>query len=39
MIHWGEKGIPECPEAWLVRTARNREIDRFRRNAVERKYA
>jgi RNA polymerase sigma-70 factor, ECF subfamily len=28
---WSESGIPENPTAWLVTTARNRAIDRIRR--------
>ncbi len=30
---WPVKGIPLKPAAWLARTARNRAIDRFRRDA------
>jgi RNA polymerase sigma-70 factor (ECF subfamily) len=29
---WQVKGIPESPEAWLVRVARNQHIDMVRRN-------
>ena len=29
---WGVDGVPEHPRAWLVRTARNRAIDRIRRH-------
>jgi RNA polymerase sigma-70 factor (ECF subfamily) len=28
---WPFQGVPACPEAWLVRAARNRAIDRLRR--------
>ncbi|MBT3536346.1 MAG: RNA polymerase sigma factor [Rhodospirillaceae bacterium] len=31
--HWPADGIPEQPRAWLLRTARNRAIDHFRRDA------
>ncbi|SFS20517.1 RNA polymerase sigma factor [Yoonia litorea] len=30
---WPEAGIPDSPAAWLIRTARNIAIDRFRRDA------
>ena len=30
---WGKQGIPENPRAWLLRTARNKAIDRLRRKA------
>ena len=29
---WGSRGIPENPRAWLARAARNRAIDRIRRD-------
>ncbi len=32
---WPRDGLPENPAAWIVRTARNRAIDRLRR---ERRY-
>jgi RNA polymerase sigma factor (sigma-70 family) len=31
--HWPADGIPDNPAAWLMRTARNRGIDRLRRDA------
>ncbi|ETK37872.1 RNA polymerase subunit sigma-24 [Microbispora sp. ATCC PTA-5024] len=31
---WGRDGVPRRPGAWLTTTARNRAIDRLRRNAV-----
>ncbi|MER3389777.1 MAG: sigma-70 family RNA polymerase sigma factor [Microcella sp.] len=31
--HWKLGGIPDNPAAWLLTTARNRAIDRLRRNA------
>lgn len=30
---WPDAGVPEQPRAWLLRTARNKAIDRFRRDA------
>ncbi|MCR9212909.1 MAG: RNA polymerase sigma factor [Proteobacteria bacterium] len=31
--HWGPRGIPESPRAWLLQTARRKAIDRLRRDA------
>ncbi len=33
MTRWPATGIPDSPAAWLIRTARNTAIDRFRRDA------
>ena len=33
---WGERGIPAKPGAWLTTTARNRALDRVRREAAMR---
>jgi len=33
---WGERGVPDNPEAWIVTTARNRAIDRLRRDRIGR---
>jgi len=33
---WPERGVPDNPEAWIVTTARNRAIDRLRRERVGR---
>jgi RNA polymerase sigma-70 factor (ECF subfamily) len=30
---WGVDGVPELPRAWIIKTARNKAIDRFRREA------
>jgi len=30
---WRETGVPEFPRAWLIRTARNKAIDRLRRQS------
>src|SRR6185295_16647863 len=30
---WRTAGVPEFPRAWIVQTARNRAIDRLRRQA------
>ena len=36
---WPESGVPDNPGAWLMATAKNRAIDRFRRSALlERKH-
>lgn len=32
---WPVTGLPENPGAWLMRTARNRAIDHFRRSALQ----
>src|SRR5215471_16587443 len=29
---WDESGVPENPRAWIIQTARNKAIDRIRRN-------
>jgi RNA polymerase sigma-70 factor, ECF subfamily len=34
---WGERGIPSKPGAWLTTTAKNRALDRVRREAALRK--
>jgi RNA polymerase sigma-70 factor (ECF subfamily) len=31
---WRESGVPDFPRAWIVRTARNKAIDRMRRQAL-----
>ena len=31
---WARDGVPDDPGAWLITTARNRAIDRIRRNRV-----
>ncbi len=31
--HWPAAGVPPNPVGWIIRTARNRAIDRFRREA------
>src|SRR5580658_2120290 len=28
---WGAAGVPDCPSAWLIQTARHKAIDRMRR--------
>ncbi len=38
LVRWREDGVPDSPDAWLVRTAHNKAIDGFRRRAVERKH-
>src|SRR6204780_2659199 len=31
---WPAAGVPESPRAWIVQTARNKAIDRFRRQTL-----
>src|SRR6478736_2601484 len=31
---WPETGVPDNPGAWLMATAKNRAIDRLRRNSM-----
>ena len=31
---WAATGVPENPSAWLIKTGRNKAIDRIRREAV-----
>ena len=31
---WAESGVPPSPAGWIITTARNRAIDRFRRESV-----
>ena len=33
---WPDRGVPDNPEAWIVTTARNRAIDKLRRDRVGR---
>jgi RNA polymerase sigma-70 factor (ECF subfamily) len=35
--HWPRDGVPRNPGAWLTTTARNRAVDRLRREATERR--
>jgi RNA polymerase sigma-70 factor (ECF subfamily) len=37
--NWPDRGVPENPTAWLFTTARNRAIDRLRRERVGREKA
>ena len=32
--HWPEKGIPPSPAGWIITTAKNRAIDRLRRESL-----
>lgn len=32
--HWGRDGVPRSPGAWLTTTARNRAVDRLRRESL-----
>jgi RNA polymerase sigma-70 factor (ECF subfamily) len=33
LVHWPQSGIPPAPAGWIITTARNRAIDRLRRDA------
>ncbi|MGE0784855.1 MAG: RNA polymerase sigma factor [Sandaracinaceae bacterium] len=33
LAQWPEEGVPDVPRAWILRTARNKAIDRIRRSA------
>ena len=33
VVKWPEEGMPDQPRAWLIRTARNKAVDRVRRRA------
>jgi RNA polymerase sigma-70 factor (ECF subfamily) len=33
VVQWPQAGVPDQPRAWLVRTARNKAVDRVRRQA------
>ena len=33
VAHWRAGGVPDAPRAWIIRTARNKAIDRIRRQA------
>ena len=39
LVRWHEAGVPDSPAGWLVRTARNQQIDGYRRTALERRHA
>ncbi len=39
LVRWQEAGVPDSPAGWLVRTARNQQIDGYRRTALERRHA
>jgi RNA polymerase sigma-70 factor, ECF subfamily len=40
LTHWGAGGVPPEPRAWILRTARNKAIDRLRRRVrLEEKLA
>jgi RNA polymerase sigma-70 factor (ECF subfamily) len=33
IVQWAETGVPDQPRAWLIRTARNKAVDRVRKQA------
>src|SRR3954465_9345669 len=35
--HWPQDGVPDNPGAWLMRTAKNRALDRLRQDALHAK--
>jgi RNA polymerase sigma-70 factor (ECF subfamily) len=37
VVQWPHDGVPDQPRAWLVRTARNKAVDRIRRRAQQEK--
>lgn len=39
LVHWQEVGVPENPQAWLVKTAKNRIIDVIRANRRKLNFA
>src|SRR5947199_5403470 len=40
LLRWPESGLPPSPAGWIISTARNRVIDRFRKESVrERRHA
>ena len=39
LIHWQQKGSPENPSAWIIRTAKNQAIDTVRANKTKTKFA
>jgi RNA polymerase sigma-70 factor (ECF subfamily) len=34
LTHWAESGVPPAPAGWIITTARNRAIDRLRRETT-----
>ena len=34
LLQWPQTGVPESPRAWIVQTARNKAIDRLRRQTL-----
>ncbi len=39
LIHWGRAGLPDRPEAWLLRAALRKAIDGYRRDRTARNHA
>jgi len=39
LIHWQQKGIPDNPSSWIIRTAKNQAIDTIRANKTKIKFA
>jgi RNA polymerase sigma-70 factor (ECF subfamily) len=39
LIHWQQKGIPDNPSSWIIRTAKNQAIDTIRANKTKTKFA
>ncbi|WDE00301.1 RNA polymerase sigma factor [Thalassomonas actiniarum] len=39
LIHWREKPLPDNPQAWLMRTAKNQALDVIRSNKTRMKFS
>ena len=39
LIHWQQKGMPDNPSAWIIRTAKNQAIDTIRANKTKIQFA
>ena len=39
MVHWGRAGLPQSPQAWLLKVARGKAVDRLRQGRRARDHA